>query len=146
MILVDASVYIARLRQEPGWEDLCAPLTDTPHAVAASTLCEVGLRVRRLTTGDRMRAVMAAIRTSASEIIVIDAAIAEASNEAFDRYGKGTGHPAKLNLGDCLVYAAARHRDLQLLFKGDDFGRTDLNLHPASQTDADAIEPPQARG
>ncbi len=43
-----------------------------------------------------------------------------------NRYGKGRGHPAQLNFGDCLSYAVARSRNLPLLFKGDDFARTDL--------------------
>ncbi len=45
---------------------------------------------------------------------------------AFDRYGKGRGHPARLNLGDCFAYAVARNRNLPLLFKGDDFSKTDI--------------------
>ena len=134
MILVDASVYIARLRREDGWQTLATPLTNTPHAVAASTLCEVGMRVRRVRgSGADMRALVAEVRRQASEVIALSADLAEAANEAFDRYGKGTGHPARLNFGDCLVYAAARARGLPLLCKGDDFPRTDLTLHPSSQ-------------
>lgn len=46
--------------------------------------------------------------------------------DAFDRYGKGRGHPARLNMGDCFAYAMARQRGVPLLFKGDDFGQTDI--------------------
>ena len=46
--------------------------------------------------------------------------------QAYVRYGKGTGHPAGLNFGDCFSYAIARRRNLPLLYKGDDFARTDL--------------------
>ncbi len=46
--------------------------------------------------------------------------------DAFSRYGKGRGHPAQLNLGDCFAYALARHHRTSLLFKGDDFGRMDI--------------------
>jgi len=42
------------------------------------------------------------------------------------RFGKGTGHPARLNFGDCFSYALARERGLPLLFKGGDFARTDV--------------------
>ena len=45
--------------------------------------------------------------------------------EAFERFGKGR-HPAKLNMGDCFAYASARSLSAKLLFKGDDFGRTDI--------------------
>lgn len=46
--------------------------------------------------------------------------------DAFRRFGKGTGHPAGLNFGDCFAYALAKERDLPLLFKGDDFIHTDV--------------------
>lgn len=49
---------------------------------------------------------------------------------AFARYGKGRGHPAQLNMGDCFAYVAARAHDMPLLFKGDGFSKTDIE--PAS--------------
>jgi ribonuclease VapC len=45
---------------------------------------------------------------------------------AFRRFGKGTGHPAGLNFGDCFAYALARAQACPLLFKGNDFGHTDI--------------------
>ena len=45
---------------------------------------------------------------------------------AFSRYGKGHGHPAQLNLGDCFAYAAARNHRVPLLFIGEDFSKTDI--------------------
>jgi ribonuclease VapC len=50
--------------------------------------------------------------------------------QAFDHYGKGTGHPARLNLGDCFIYAQARVGGAALLFKGDDFSKTDIESAP----------------
>ena len=47
------------------------------------------------------------------------------ARDAYERYGKGR-HPAGLNLGDCCAYALARHTGYPLLFKGDDFPRTDI--------------------
>ena len=46
--------------------------------------------------------------------------------EAFKRFGKGSGHKAGLNFGDCLAYALAKERGIPLLFKGDDFSHTDI--------------------
>lgn len=46
--------------------------------------------------------------------------------DAYLRYGKGTGHPASLNFGDCFSYALAKRSGQKLLYKGDDFARTDL--------------------
>ena len=83
-----------------------------------------------------MRLLVAEIRRQAAEVVPIDADLAVAANDAFARFGKGTGHPARLNFGDCLVHAVAVRRGLPLLFKGDDFGHTDLAAHPASQDGA----------
>ena len=57
----------------------------------------------------------------------------QAAERAFDRFGKGR-HPARLNMGDCFSYAVAVLTKAPLLFKGHDFGHTDLKIHPASST------------
>lgn len=59
------------------------------------------------------------------EIAAHSSALALAAREAFLRFGKGR-HPAGLNLGDCASYALAKVNDLPLLFKGRDFGQTDI--------------------
>jgi len=51
---------------------------------------------------------------------------ARIAREAYRDFGKGSGHPAQLNFGDCFAYALARDRGEPLLFKGDDFSNTDL--------------------
>jgi len=63
-------------------------------------------------------------------IVPVDDSVGRIAVEAFQRHGKGRGHPAQLNLADCLSYACARaHRD-PILFKGRDFGHTDLMIAP----------------
>jgi uncharacterized protein with PIN domain len=57
---------------------------------------------------------------------------AETALSAFARYGKGRGHPAQLNLGDCFAYAVAKNHRRVLLFKGDDFDKTEIRV--ASRT------------
>jgi ribonuclease VapC len=52
----------------------------------------------------------------------------ETTLAAFSRYGKGRGHPAQLNLGDCFAYTMAKNHRLALLFKGEDFDKTDIPL------------------
>ena len=49
-----------------------------------------------------------------------------AATQAFDRFGKGRGHPAQLNICDCMAYAVASTHGVPLLFKGDDFAQTDI--------------------
>jgi len=51
---------------------------------------------------------------------------ARIARQAYRDYGKGSGHPANLNFGDCLSYALAREKREPMLWKGDDFGHTDL--------------------
>ena len=62
----------------------------------------------------------------AIETVPIEAADTTLAIGAFARYGKGCGHPARLNLADCLSYACAKRRGLKLLYKGDDFAKTDM--------------------
>ena len=54
------------------------------------------------------------------------AVIARLVADAFDRLGRGSGHPAKLSLGECMSYAAAMSSGSALLFKGRDFASTDV--------------------
>ena len=51
---------------------------------------------------------------------------ARLAREAYRDFGRGSGHPAKLNFGDCFAYALAKAMDEPLLFKGEDFSRTDV--------------------
>ena len=62
----------------------------------------------------------------AIETVPIEAADTTLAIGAFARYGKGRRHPARLNLADCLSYACAKRLGAKLLYKGDDFARTDL--------------------
>jgi ribonuclease VapC len=51
---------------------------------------------------------------------------ARIAREAYRDFGRGSGHPARLNFGDCFAYAVARVTGEPLLFKGDDFTHTDV--------------------
>jgi ribonuclease VapC len=60
------------------------------------------------------------------QIEPVTAAQAKIAWEAYRNFGKGSGHPASLNFGDCFSYALAREKREPILFKGDDFVHTDL--------------------
>ena len=66
------------------------------------------------------------LRRPAFDLVAPDVLDMEAAFAAFVAYGKGSGHPAGLNFGDVFAYALAKRRNLPLLFKGDDFSRTDI--------------------
>ena len=59
-------------------------------------------------------------------VVPFDDEMARIAFDSFRRFGKGQGHPAQLNIVDCAVYALAKARSEPLLFKGDDFHRTDI--------------------
>ena len=109
----DAASFAARL-SEPGRKLVCA-----------ATLLEAAIAAERrggLEARDRLDRLITRINP---EIVPFDAAHLGWARDAFRRYGKGR-HPAALNLGDCMAYATARHAVLPLVFKGDDFSRTDI--------------------
>jgi ribonuclease VapC len=90
---------------------------------------ETVLAVTRVHAGDSRRArhLLTNLLDSAQiSIVPIDAEAATAALEAHARYGKGSGHPARLNMGDCFAYAMAKQHGVPLLYKGDDFAETDL--------------------
>jgi ribonuclease VapC len=130
VIVVDASAIIAILTDEAGSTLLVAALdqaggaTTTPIAIYEATL---GLRrKRRSPVAQAERAVMEFLSAARIKVEPMDPIAAHLALEAFDRYGKGTGHPARLNLGDCFAYAQAKLSGAALLFKGRDFSKTDI--------------------
>jgi ribonuclease VapC len=60
------------------------------------------------------------------QVMPFDETQARLAADAFQRYGKGQGHPAQLNKGDCAVYALAKTLNELLLFVGNDFAQTDV--------------------
>lgn len=128
-MIVDASALVAILRREPE-----APALIDRLAAASSRLThpvsiyEATLAVARLTDGDLSAAtrVMSDLLNDVEiGLVQIGPLESAAALDAFARYGKGR-HPAQLNMGDCFSYACARTRGMPLLYKGDDFARTDL--------------------
>jgi ribonuclease VapC len=66
------------------------------------------------------------IETLGIGIVDVDVEQAQRARQAYVEYGRGSGSPARLNFGDCFSYALAAVRREPLLFKGDDFGHTDV--------------------
>ena len=90
----------------------------------ASCFVESAITLRRRgIDAARLNALMA---QASLTLLPMDERQARIAVDADRRYGRGTGHPARLNFGDCLAYAAAVAHDAPLLFKGADFGHTDV--------------------
>jgi ribonuclease VapC len=130
VIVVDASAIVAMLTREPDADALVSALAAAGCAETAPiAIYEAVLGVSRKRqwsiaeaethVGDFLRAAGVAVQPIQPET-------AHLALEAFARYGKRRGHPARLNLGDCFIYAQAKLSGAKLLYKGDDFSKTDI--------------------
>ena len=128
-MMVDASALVAIVLDEPDAETLALRLQEAPirltHPVAIYQASMAVARARREAEAQSRRDVLLFLREAGVVIATLGEAEASAALDAFARYGKGH-HPAKLNMGDCFSYAVAKVRGVPLLYKGDDFARTDL--------------------
>ena len=129
-MFVDASALIAILLREPEADDLSERLQAAASRYTSPVaLFETVAAIMRKLAASHLVAdnhVQALLGTAEITVVPITDEIGRAALDAFDRYGKGRGHPAQLNLGDCFAYACARVLGVPLLYKGDDFSRTDL--------------------
>lgn len=132
-IVVDTSAIIAILRGEPERDKLLAVLN-----ASAANFCSMVTFVESfmVSTNRNAEAPIALhlrlLDDLGIETVPLDQKQAVFAAEAFARFGKGR-HPAKLNLGDCFSYALARFLTAPLLYKGEDFSRTDIVAAVSSQ-------------
>lgn len=130
MIVVDSSALIAIAETEADWKPLLASLLGTDHpAISQMNYVEAGMV---LTSRGFFPGRAEYDRWLEEFGVVVDRStpLDAYALEAFLQFGRGR-HPAKLNLGDCFAYALAKALDAPLLFKGNDFSRTDIR--PALQ-------------
>jgi ribonuclease VapC len=127
MIAVDTSAIVAIVLNEP---ERPAFLRVLRHAAPALISTVSAVETKMLVYGRRgHRAVVFVDQLFALPIFQItapDTSDMDAAYAAFVAFGKGSGHPAALNFGDVFAYALAKARNLPLLFKGNDFARTDI--------------------
>jgi len=127
MIVVDTSAIVAIAFAEPEREAFVQLVQQADKALI-STVSVV--EARMVVHGRRgQRAVVLVndlLRLPLFEVVAPGPAEMDAAYAAFVAFGKGSGHSAGLNVGDVFSYALAKVRSLPLLFKGDDFSRTDI--------------------
>lgn len=126
-MIVDTSALVAILLDEPEaltFVDLILS-AESPRLSAASYL-EAGIVIDRVGDPVLSRRLDELLTLLGIDVIDVTVAQAQTARSAYSDFGKGTGHPAQLNPGDCLSYAAAQILDEALLYKGDDFGHTDI--------------------
>ena len=126
-MIIDASAVIAILDDEPDGPDYLARIRAATHkGMAAPTFVETALVMDNRRTGVPPERLTQFFEEQQIMLTDFTPEHAHLAREAYRRYGRGSGHPARLNFGDCLSYAAARASDEPLLFKGDDFAHTDV--------------------
>jgi ribonuclease VapC len=127
VIVLDSSAIIAVLWDEPESRAFNSIMTEADKCVMSTfTLLEAHTALLRRTPGAVQR-LDRLVADFPVEPIAFDRDQAELSRTAYHRFGKGF-HPAALNLGDCVSYALAKSLDAPLLFKGDDFAKTDVQV------------------
>ncbi|MCJ2060686.1 type II toxin-antitoxin system VapC family toxin [Methylobacterium sp. J-048] len=134
MIAIDSSAIVAILLAEIEAKIFWHIIAQEEVLIGAPTLCETHMVLESRLRSHAGQAIEDFIADGAIRIAAFDRVMSQAAIDAFRLYGKGRGHPAKLNLGDCLSYAVAKVHAVPLLFKGNDFIHTDLvpAYNPAS--------------
>jgi ribonuclease VapC len=129
-LIVDTSAVIAILFDEPEAPALVRAIRTTgPAAMSAASYVEAAAVIDGIGDPVLSRRLDQLLRTLAITLAPFDAEQAVVARTAYADFGKGSGHPARLNFGDCMTYALAKASGEPLLYVGDDFAATDL--HPA---------------
>jgi ribonuclease VapC len=126
-MIVDSSAIIAILRRESDAPEYAAVFASKSRMkISAATYVETGIVADRDRDPVMSRMLDHFLQDAGVEIVPLDANQARIAREAYRDFGKGSGHKARLNLGDCFAYALARVTGEPLLYKGTDFGETDV--------------------
>lgn len=128
-MFIDASALTALLTDEDDARELLSRMqaartrVTSPLAVWETVIAVA--RILDLEIGEVADAVEQYLTLMEIETVAVPPETTRIALDAFDRYGKGR-HAARLNFGDCLAYACARHHNMPLMFKGGDFPQTDI--------------------
>jgi ribonuclease VapC len=127
-VIVDSSAILAIIKVEPS-ADRCRAALRSPQTkrMSAASLLEAAIVVDRLDRPGAGVAFDELIARLALSIEPVTLAQLRVAREAYQRFGRGSGHPARLNFGDCFAYALAKEFDEPLLFIGNDFVHTDVH-------------------
>ena len=127
MMVIDTSALVAIMGDEPErrlFNELIDAASNT--CISAASLLETRIVLLGRSGDTAILALDAFLLKSGMTVVEVSPQIADLAFDAYRRFGKGTGHPAVLNYGDCFSYALAKFLAAPLLFKGGDFFRTDI--------------------
>lgn len=126
-MIVDSSALVAILTSEPERDLFLRLMAAAPiRRLSAASLLETSIVLNRLMGNSGKILLDDFLLEAGIEVMPLTASQARAAFAAYRRFGKGMIHPAQLNILDCCTYALAAEHGEPLLFKGDDFGKTDL--------------------
>ncbi|MBP6011030.1 MAG: type II toxin-antitoxin system VapC family toxin [Alphaproteobacteria bacterium] len=127
-MIVDASALVAILHNEPDALRFATAIeeVDTKRLSAANYL-EVAIVIDSKRDPVASARVDDLIRQAGIDIVPVTESQVRLAREAYRAFGKGSGHPARLNFGDCFAYALAKETGQPLLFKGDDFTKAGVD-------------------
>ena len=126
-MIVDSSAIVAILRREPERQRFSEALKDASEKrISAATYFEASIVIDSARDPIASRTLDDLIDNFKIVVEPFTAEQAQIARQAYRDYGKGSGHRAQLNFGDCFSYALARVKREPLLFKGDDFVHTDV--------------------
>jgi ribonuclease VapC len=125
-MVVDSSVLIAVLLNEPEADSYRQRLAETEEIyISAVSFVESSMVIEYKGCEQGAKKFDELLKVITPTVISFDSQQADLARTSWRQYGKGR-HPAKLNFGDCCSYALAKYLNQPLLFKGDDFSKTDL--------------------
>lgn len=128
-MIIDTSAVVALLLDEPEAPRMARLMAAAPdRRLSAASYVELAVVVDGRRDPTLSGALDAILRAYRIEIMPLTPEQARLAREAYQRFGRGSGHPARLNMGDCFSYALARDLGEPLLFKGRDFALTDIEL------------------
>jgi ribonuclease VapC len=131
-MVVDTSALVAILQDEPERRKFNEAIEAAEaRSISTASFLETSIILESRFGADGVRDLDLFIAKAQISLLSVDEEQAHVARDGFRKYGKGR-HPAGLNYGDCFSYALARSRDEPLLFKGQDFLKTDVECHPAS--------------
>jgi ribonuclease VapC len=126
-VIIDTSAIIAILRDEPDAIAYARAIADaTIRRVSAVNFVESAVVIDASRDPIATRRFDDFIREANISVEPVTIDQAQIARAAYRDFGKGSGHPARLNFGDCFAYALSKSLDEPLLFKGDDFAHTDI--------------------
>lgn len=126
MIALDSSALVSVAIEEEGFETFEAAISANRCIVGAPTLHETHMVLSGKPDIDPRIFIGQMLALPTIAVVPFGRDHFEAARRAFDMFGKGRGHVARLNFGDCMAYATAKVAETALLYKGDDFAATDI--------------------